>query len=73
MQSNVCDALGRINRQANATRIAAKRWSRKTSVLDICGSHRPGTDGNIEFVNTAALVHRHMGKIPECCRIIDEN
>jgi hypothetical protein len=28
--------------------------------------------GNIEFVNTVAVILRHMGKIPECCRNIDE-
>jgi hypothetical protein len=32
---------------------------------------RPAAGESIEFFNTAALVHRHMGKIQKCCRIID--
>jgi len=44
----------------------------EASILDICGPHRPDAGGSIEFVNAAALVHRHVGKIPKCCRIIDE-
>jgi hypothetical protein len=52
--------------------MAAEQWSRKASVLDIFGPHRPAAGGNTEFVNAVALVLRHMGKIPECCRNIDE-
>src|SRR6201997_5279332 len=42
--------------------MAAKRRSRKAPVLDFC-PRWPATGGSIEFVNTAALVHRHIGKI----------
>jgi hypothetical protein len=52
--------------------LAAKPRSRKASVLDIFGPHRPAAGGNTEFVNAVALVLGHMGKIPECCRNIDE-
>jgi hypothetical protein len=52
--------------------MAAKRWSRKASVLDICGPHRPDAGGSTEFVNAAALKHRDKGKIPKCRWIIDE-
>jgi hypothetical protein len=52
--------------------IVATQWSRKASVLDICGPQRPAAGENIEFVNTVALVLRHMGKIPECCRNIND-
>ena len=51
---------------------AVRLRSKKTPVLDICGSHRPVADGNIEFVNAAALNHRDKGKIPKCRWIIDE-
>ena len=33
---------------------------------------QPDAAESIEFVNTAALVLRHMGKFPKGCRIIDE-
>src|SRR3984885_9489768 len=49
---------------------AAKRWSRKPSSISAPSPTAAG--GSIEFVNAAALVHRRMGKIPKCCRIIDE-
>lgn len=52
--------------------VSTRRRSRKASVFDICGPHRPDAGGSIEFVNMAALVHKHMSKIPKCCRIIDE-
>jgi hypothetical protein len=52
--------------------MAAEQWPRKASVLDIFGPHRPAAGGNTEFVNAVALVLRHMGKMPECCRNIDE-
>jgi hypothetical protein len=54
------------------TFMTAERWSRKASVLDIRDPHRPAAGGNIEFVNTVALILGRVGEIPECSRNIDE-